>query len=166
MLPALPGGGPASNLSRTGVLLPKISGNSLGGGLGATSYQFEVKQRSPEPKGPSASAVDHSKFKLKSTGGAGFSSSQVNSQVGTSVSNYEPSSASRRTPRRTLGALINGNNGGVAGMSGAVATNHNQGTEISTAGGLGGASSIQWPSAAAQNMKTMESTVGSSTGFA
>jgi len=122
VLPALPGGGPASNLSRTGVLLPKISGNSLGGGLGATSYQFEVKQRSPENKAASA-VVDHSKFKLKSTGGAGFSSSQINSQAGTSTSNYEPSSASRRTPRRTLGALINSNNGGVANMGGAATPN-------------------------------------------
>jgi len=165
VLPALPGGGPASNLSRTGVLLPKISGNSLGGGLGATSYQFEVKQRSPENK-PTSAVVDHSKFKLKSTGGAGFSSSQMNSQAGTSTSNYEPSSASRRTPRRTLGALINSNNGGVANMGGAAAPNQSQGTEISTTGGLGAASGVQWPSHAAQNMKTMESTVGSSTGFA
>lgn len=141
VLPALPGGGPGSNLCRTGVLLPKIGA----GGLAGASYQFEASKRSPETKAQSQ-AVDHSKFKLKSTGGAGFSSSQVDSQLGTSISNYEPSSASRRTPRRTLGALMNSNSSGVANIGGSLLAKPSQGAEVSAAGGLGGASSIQWPS--------------------
>jgi hypothetical protein len=54
------------------------------------------------------------KFKLKSTGGAGFSS-QSNSQNQQSMtaggsSFYEPASGSRRTPRRTLGNVLNNGN--------------------------------------------------------
>lgn len=134
MLPALPGGHPAQNLNRTGVLLPKIGG-AMGGGLGSTSYQFETKQRSPEKAG----GADASKFKLKSTGGAGFSSSQTSSQVGASISNYEPSSASRRTPRRTLGAVLNANNSGVGAVSQQMP---GQGSEAAKTGGPGGASNI------------------------
>ena len=161
VLPALPGGGPSTNLSRTGVLLPRIGA----GGLDPTSYQFEAKQRSPEKKTQSQ-AADHAKFKLKSTGGAGFSSGQVGSQLGTSISNYEPSSASRRTPRRTLGVIMNSNNSGIANIGSSLLPKPSQGAESSAAGGVGGAANIQWPSQAGQNMKTMESTIGSSTGFA
>ena len=78
----------AGNLNRTGVLLPQIGpiGSHLSGG--GPQYKFET--------GHAEGSTQSQKFKLKSTGGAGFSSS---------TTTYEPSSAQRRTPRRTLGVL-------------------------------------------------------------
>lgn len=158
VLPSLPGGVP-SNLSRTGVLLPNIGGKN---GMSATSYQFEAKDLADKHEAPS-STIDNSKFRLNATGGAGFNSTQMNSVGGGSVGNYEPSSASRRTPRRTLGQFMNSNVAGVAAMGTSMQSKPDQ---SSVSGGPGGASNIQWPSQTGQNMKTMESTVGSSSGFA
>lgn len=81
---SLPAIDKASLLGRTGVLLPKSGApGEMGHGL-STAYTFEAGQNKPQ-------------LKLKSTGGAGFTSSEPT----------EPQSASRRTPRRNLGTILN-----------------------------------------------------------
>jgi hypothetical protein len=66
------------------------------------SYKFESGSIKPPLEDKNLQ-----KIKIKSTGGAGFSS-----QGSTSTATVnEPTSAQRRTPRRTLGVLVNENNG-------------------------------------------------------
>lgn len=138
-MPALPGGGPGGNLNRTGVLLPKIGPNGLAG----ASYHFEAGASDTKTQ---SQGFDNSKFKLKSTGGAGFNSNAMDSQLGNSIGNYEPSSASRRTPRRTIGAKLNNSNNGIASIGSSLVPKPSQGASISAIGGMGGAQNIQWPS--------------------
>ena len=59
----------SGNLNRTGVLLPQIGGNGINIGSGISngpSYMFE--------SGTSKPPMEEKKIKMKSTGGAGFSS--------------------------------------------------------------------------------------------
>lgn len=108
-LPSLEGGKPS--LNRTGVLLPQIQGGGLGVGMGMKppTYKFEAGGMPPKPKDENVQ-VRANTFKVKSGGGAGFSSgTNAASTDNPSTSMYEPGSAQRRTPRRTLGNILNKN---------------------------------------------------------
>jgi hypothetical protein len=118
--------------------LPNIGSGGLGVGAGlAPSYTFESRQ-------PAASEANSRKpglkqHKLKATGGAGFSSQNTAAEASYSQ-NEQPRRESNRTPRRTLGVLVNNN----------IGANTN---EPSSATGVGASSKISWPSQAGQNMK-------------
>ena len=70
-LPSLGGG--KSSLNRTGVLLPQISGGGLAVGMKPPTYKFESGGMPPKPKDENE-RVRAATFKVKSGGGAGFSS--------------------------------------------------------------------------------------------
>lgn len=92
-LPSLEGG--KANLNRTGVLLPQIQGGGLGGSMGMKppTYKFESGGMPPKPKDENVQ-VRANTFKVKSGGGAGFSSGpNVNTAEVSSTSMYEPGSA-------------------------------------------------------------------------
>jgi len=123
------------NLNRTGQLLPQINMNGrgeMGSGLGggARSYKFEAGNSKPSEENKN----DPGKFKGVSTRGAGFSSSSTADNSG-----YEPTSGQRRTPRRTLGVLLNENNGVKAQES------------MGSSSGMG-TSAISWPSQTGNNL--------------
>jgi len=78
--------------------------------------------------------------KLKSSQGAGFSSQNTATEA--SYSQNEPRRESNnRTPRRTLGVLVNNNMGA------------NPNEVASSSGGLPPPSKISWPSQAGKNVK-------------
>ena len=87
-----------NNLNRTGVLLPKIGSDSFNN----NGYSFESGLASNRAK-PELPPKRDNKYNLKSTGGAGFSSGNTAADT----SSYEPMSATKRTPRRTLGNIGN-----------------------------------------------------------
>lgn len=114
-LPSLDAG--RGNLNRTGVLLPQISGGGLGSmPVKPPTYKFEAGGgMPPKPKDENGPVRDRANtFKVKSGGGAGFSSgAPASSSDGPAL--YEPGSAQRRTPRRTLGNILNKNSMGSDG---------------------------------------------------
>ena len=78
-------------------------------GMKPPAYKFEAGGgMPPKPKDENVQ-VNAAKFKVKSGGGAGFSSGPANAPSTDGPSLYEPGSAQRRTPRRTLGNIINKN---------------------------------------------------------
>lgn len=86
-------------MNRTGVLLPKI--DNIGTGL-QTTYSFESgnQRRATEIEKAPQKSGDNQKFKTRSTGGAGFSSSNA-----PDIPHYEPS-VQKRTPRRRISGVL------------------------------------------------------------